>query len=72
MVWHVQYRDGLTDYVEPHPSPERALDAACLLIDHGCDVYGIRTETFTEIIGRDEIARIYAIWARAKVLFART
>jgi hypothetical protein len=71
MIWHVQYRDGATDYVAPHPSPERAIDTACLLIDHGCDVYAIGTEAFTETIGRDEIARIYAIWARAQAPFGR-
>jgi hypothetical protein len=66
MVWRVQYRDEAIDYIALYPSPERAIAAACLLIDHGCDVYGIGTEASTDTMGRDEIDRIYVIWARAK------
>jgi CheY-like chemotaxis protein len=72
MIWHIQYRDGPNDYMASHSKPERAIEAACLLIDHGCEVYGIVTEPFTETVGRDEIARIHAIWARAQTPFAIT
>ena len=65
MTWHVQYRDGAEERVARHPSPERAIEAACRLIDAGCNVYGIGTGPLTDSIGRAEIARIYEIWARA-------
>jgi hypothetical protein len=66
MTWHVQYRSKMGDCVERYPSPEQAIEAACRLIDDGCDVYGIGTGPLTDSIGKREIARIYAIWARAK------
>jgi hypothetical protein len=66
MDWHVQYRQAATDHVGWHPSPERAIEAACRLIDAGHDVFGIGTGPFTDSIGQVEIARIYDIWARAK------
>ncbi len=43
--------------------------AACGLIDDGCDVYGIGTGPLSDTIGKDEMARIYAMWARAKYPF---
>jgi hypothetical protein len=52
-----------------HPSPERAIEAACRLIDEGCDVYGIGTAPLTDSIERKEIAHIYAMWARARSPF---
>jgi hypothetical protein len=66
MTWHVQYRQGAMDMVAMHPSPELAIEAACQLIDGGCDVYGIGTGPLTDSIARDQIARIYDIWARAE------
>jgi hypothetical protein len=58
------------DHVERHPTPELAIEAACGLIDDGCDVYGIGTGPLTDSIARDEIDRIYDIWARAKYPFS--
>jgi hypothetical protein len=52
-----------------HQSPEQALEAACRLIDDGCDVYGVGTGPLTDSIDREEIARIYAMWAREKCPF---
>jgi CheY-like chemotaxis protein len=72
MIRHVQYRDGAIDHMASHPNPERAIEAACLLLDHGCEVYEIATEPLTDIVGRDEIARIHAIWARAQAPFGIT
>lgn len=69
MTWHVQYRDGLGDHIGRHPTPERAIEAACQLIDEGGEVYGIGTGPLTDSIGSVEIARIYAIWAKAKTPF---
>ena len=68
-TWHVQYRNDAAEHVVRYPSPETAIEAACLLIDDGCDVYGIGTGPLTDSIGKDEIARIYAMWARAKQPF---
>jgi len=66
MTWHVQYRQRTTDHIVRHPSPEEAIEAACRLIDDGCDVYGIGTGALTDSIKRDQIARIYDQWVRAK------
>jgi hypothetical protein len=66
MTWHVQYRNDGVDHVVMHPTPEEAIEAACRLIDDGCDVYGIGTGPLTDSIARDEIGRIYSFWARAK------
>jgi hypothetical protein len=66
MPWHVQYTEAGNDRIERHPCPDRAIEAACRLLDRGCDVYGIGTGPLTDSIGRDHIARIYAMWVRAK------
>jgi hypothetical protein len=69
MMWHVQYRKNTTSHVARHPSPEQALEAACRLIDDGRDVYSVGTGALTDSIDREEIARIYAMWAREKFPF---
>jgi hypothetical protein len=69
MTWHIQYRKDAVDHVVSYPSPEAAIEAACLLIDDGCDVYGIGTGPLTNSIERKEIARINAMWVRAKQPF---
>jgi len=51
------------------PSPERAIENACRLIDEGHDVFGVGTGALTDSIEREQIARIYAMWARAKSPF---
>jgi hypothetical protein len=66
MIWHVQYRQAEAEHVVTHPSPERAIEAACRLIDDGHQVFGIGTGPLSDSIGQTEIARIYDIWARAK------
>ena len=66
MTWHVQYRRATLDHVGRFQTPEQAVEAACCLIDDGCDVYAIGTGPLTDSIARDEIARIYEMWARAK------
>jgi hypothetical protein len=65
LTWHVQYRKDATDHVDRHPTPEKAIEAACGLLDDGCDVYGIGTGPLSDSIGKDVIARIYAMWRRA-------
>ena len=66
MEWHVQFRRDAVDHIDWHPNPEDAIEAACVLIDDGCDVYGLGTGPLTDSIDEDQIARIYALWARAK------
>jgi hypothetical protein len=66
MVWHVQYRKDGTDRLARHPSPESAIEFACGLIDDGREVFGIGTGPLTDSIGKAQIDRIYALWARAK------
>jgi hypothetical protein len=64
MTWHVQYRKAGSGHVVTAPSPEAAIEAACRLIDEGCDVFGVGTGPLTDTIASKEIAKIYAIWAR--------
>jgi hypothetical protein len=63
MEWHVQYRCEAGHCIVRHKTPERAIEAACRLMDAGCDVYGIGTGPLTDSIDRDQIARIYALWS---------
>jgi hypothetical protein len=72
MKWHVQYRRDSEDLIAEHPSPEQAIEAACGLIDEGCDVYGIGTGPLSDSIGPEHIARIYALWARTSHPFGLT
>lgn len=69
MTWHVQYRQDAIENIARYPSPERAIEAACRLIDDGHDVYGVGTGPPTDSIEREQIARIYTMWARAKYPF---
>jgi hypothetical protein len=69
MTWHVQYRNDTVDHIVRYPNPEQAIEAACCLIDDGCDVYGIGTGPLTDSIAKDQIARIHALWARGKYPF---
>jgi hypothetical protein len=71
MTWHVQYHKDATDHIVRYPSPERAIEAACRLIDDGCDVYGVGTGPLSDSIEREQIVRIYAMWARVKFPFGR-
>jgi hypothetical protein len=61
MAWDIRYnREGL-DQLESHPTAENAIEAACLLIDQGYDVYGIWTGHLTEAVDREQIIRIYSV-----------
>jgi hypothetical protein len=57
------------DHIVRFPSPERAIEAACRLIDDGCDVYGVGTGALSDSIERQQIAKIYVMWARTKLPF---
>ncbi len=65
-TWHVQYRIAAHEHVLTRPTPELAIEAACRLIDEGADVHGIGTGPLSDSIAREQIARIHAIWARAR------
>ena len=67
MTWHIQYRKDATDHIERHPSPERAIECACRLIDDGWDVYGVGTGPLSDSIDREQITHIYAMWAKARI-----
>jgi hypothetical protein len=69
MDWHVQYRRDGEGRIERQDTPERAIEFACRLIDDGYNVFGIGTGPLTDSIGKEEIAGIYAIWAKAKYPF---
>ena len=71
MTWHVQYRKDGSDHIAMALTPETAIETACQLIDEGSDVFGIGTGPLTDTIAGNEIARIYAIWAREKSPFGR-
>jgi hypothetical protein len=62
MIWHVQYG---ADTVVRFQTPEAAIEAACQLIDCGHEVTGLGMGDITDSISKVEIAKIYAIWARA-------
>ena len=69
MPWRVQYRVDSGKSVLAFSSPERAIEAACSLIDDGHKVLRIGTADPDDTISEIEIARIYAIWAREKKPF---
>jgi len=66
MTWFVQYSRSGTDHLVRERTPEQAIETACLLLDDGCDVFGIGTGPLTDSIGKDQIAIIYDKWVRAK------
>jgi hypothetical protein len=64
--WHVQYKKNEAEHVEWFATPEEAIEAACGLIDEGCDVFGIGAGSLDDSIAKDQIARIYGLWAKTK------
>ncbi|MDI9849929.1 hypothetical protein QM467_17960 [Rhodoblastus sp. 17X3] len=71
MDWHVQYRKSGAHHIVRHRTPEEAIKDACSLIDGGYDVFGIGAWPLTDSIEKGEIAKIYALWVRAKHPFGR-
>jgi len=69
MHWHVRYRDESGESALAFLRPERAIEAACSLIDSGHQVLSIGTADLGDTIPEIEIARIHAIWARANKPF---
>lgn len=71
LAWHVQYRIGGAQQVDWYSRPEEVIEAACRLIDEGRDVSGIGADSPDDALERDQVARIYALWARPKRPFER-
>jgi hypothetical protein len=70
MQWIVQYKQSDTDQTVRAVTPEDAIRTACQLLDDGHEVCGIGTGSTTPIIERDEIARLYDLWVRAKAPYS--
>ena len=66
LEWHAQFRKSGIDYISWFVTLERAIEAACALIDEGNDVYGIGLGPLDISIEKTQIARIYAMWEQAK------
>ena len=66
MTWFVQYSQLGADHLVREATPEQAIETACHLLDGGCDVYGIGTGPLTDSIGKEQIARIYDMWVKAR------
>jgi hypothetical protein len=47
-------------------TPEQAIETACRLLDDGCEIYGMGTGSLTDSIKKNQIARIYDLWVRAR------
>ena len=66
MPWFVRYKKSAEDHLERMSTPEHAIETACRLLDDGWEVYGIGTGPLTDSIEKEQIARIYDLWARAR------
>jgi len=66
MEWYIIYRRETVDHMEMCLTPEAAILAACLLIDHDCEVHGIGIGPVTDAIGPGEIAQFYGSLSRAQ------
>ena len=62
--WYVQYRRDKAERVEWFATSELAIETACVLIDEGCDVYGIGVGSLDDAVPKEYITRIYALWAK--------
>ena len=49
MESHIQFQLQGADHIVWHPNPEDAIEAACVLTDDGCDVYGVGTGPLTRL-----------------------
>ena len=69
MHWRVQYKAESGVSVLAFRSPERAIEAACAIMDRGLKVLSIGTADPDDAISETDFARIYAIWARERKPF---
>jgi hypothetical protein len=61
MTWDIRYNRDAEDHLELHATAEGAIEAACSLLDQGCDVYGVWTGDLAESIDREQIIRIHGL-----------
>ena len=66
MEWFVQYRQSGADHLDEMQTSELAIEAACRLLDDGCEVLRIGEGSLTDSIDKAQIARIYEMWTRAR------
>jgi hypothetical protein len=66
MTWFVRYMKSAADHLVRMRTPEQAIETACRLLDGGCEVYGIGTGPLSDSIDKEQIARIYELWVRAR------
>jgi hypothetical protein len=72
MKWHVQFRFDGSNHVIWHSGPEEAIEAGCLMVKAGVDVFGIGTGPLRSSVDREYVNRVYEIWSRAKYPLRRT
>jgi hypothetical protein len=63
MAWDILYSRAAVDHTDAHSSAESAIEAACVLIDDGCCVYGIWIGDLSEALDPEQIAQAYTIRA---------
>jgi hypothetical protein len=66
MKWHVQFRFDRSNHVVWYSGPEDAIQAGCLMIKAGVDVFGIGTGSLKDAVDRGYVSRLYELWSRAK------
>jgi hypothetical protein len=64
-TWHVRCGPGHEPIVGLQ-TQEQAIEAACWLMDGGFDVVGVGTGPTDDEVDRERMARVYAIWVRAR------
>lgn len=64
MPWFVQYQQAGVVQIERMGAPELAIETAGRLLDDGVEVLGIGVGQPGDAIGKEHIARIYAMWVR--------
>ncbi len=64
MSWIVWYRQNGLYKIARHTNPRMAIHTACWLIETGHEVYGIGSGPHVDLLTKDEIDRIYAVWER--------
>jgi hypothetical protein len=64
--WHIRYRKKEAEQIRWFATPEEAIETACGLTDNGCEVFEIGLGSLDNSISKEQIARIYDIWAKYK------
>src|SRR5476651_1965860 len=67
MTWDIRYNRDAEDHLELHATAEGAIEAACSLLDQGCDVYGVWTGDLAESIDREQIIRMHGLRIKSPI-----